>query len=63
MSNKLEIYPEPDGTFCIDAPHEAMICRNADAVGEYLEPFLWPMIKDGLKERKSITITVEYGTD
>lgn len=63
MSSKLEIYPEPDGTFCMDSPDEIMICRNADVVGEYLEPLLWPMLRNALKERKSITITVEYGTN
>ena len=63
MCNKLKIYPEPDGTYCMDGPHDVMICKDADAVGEFLEPFIWPMVRDALRERKSITITVEYESE
>ena len=63
MQNKVEIYPEPDGTFAFDNTRVIVICKDKDDVGERLEPMLWPLIAPALMEKKPLTITIEYGTD
>lgn len=63
MLSKVEIYPEPDGTFAFDNGRQIRVCENADSVGENLEPMLWPLIERALKAKKPITITIQYGTD
>ena len=63
MSNNVEIYPEPDGTLAFDNGRLIRICPDRDAIGENLEPMLWPLIEPALKAKKPITITIQYGTD
>ena len=63
MQSKAEIYPEPDGTFAFDNGRLIRICPDRDAIGENLEPMLWPLIEPALKAKKPITITIQYGTD
>ena len=63
MQNKVEIYPEPDGKFAFDNGRIIRICYNADDVAEQFESMLWPLVAKPLLERKSLTITIEYGTD
>ena len=63
MQSKAEIYPEPDGTFAFDNGRLIRICKTADDVGAELEQMLWPLVEKPLKSRKTLTITIEYGTD
>lgn len=63
MQNKVEIYPEPDGSFAFDNGKTIRVCYNADDVGANLEPMLWPVVAPALKAKKPITITIEYGTN
>lgn len=63
MQSKAEIYPEPDGTFAFDNSRVIKICHNANDVGAELEEMIWPLIAPALKEKKPITITIQYGTD
>ena len=63
MQKKVEIYPEPDGTFAFDNGRTIRICDDADDVGAQLESMLWPLVVRPLEARKPLTITIEYGTD
>lgn len=63
MQSKVEIYPEPDGTFAFDNSKKIRICEDADDVGANLEPMLWLLIEPALKAKKPITITIQYGTN
>lgn len=60
MQQKVEIYPEPDGSFAFDNGKLIRISPDKDAVGADLEPMLWPLISEALERRKSITITIQY---
>ena len=60
MSSKAEIYPEPDGSFAFDNGNVIRICADADSVGYNLEELLWPLMEPALKQRKPITITINF---
>ena len=62
MLDNARINPAPDGTFEIDNGLCSKICSNANDIGAELEEMLWPLIEPALKERKPITIKIEYGT-
>lgn len=63
MLKKVEIYPEPDGTFAFDNGRKIHICETRDDVGEDMEEMLWPLLEPALRAKKSITITIEYGVE
>lgn len=55
----VEIKPLNDGCFLMETPRgDSFNCFDADCVGQYLEPAIWPLIEKGLKERKKVTIYV-----
>ena len=60
---KAEIYREPDGTFAFDNGRTIRICKDKDAVGEQLEPMLWPLIAPALQEKKNVTIIITDGSN
>lgn len=62
MLSKVEIYPQPDKSFAFDNSRLIRVCKDRDAVGEYLGPMLYPLIEPALRARKTIRITIEYYT-
>ena len=61
MQSKAKISPGTDGTFLFENGGSSKVCKIADDVGAELEEMIWPLIAPGLKARKAITITVQFG--
>ena len=60
ISASAEIYKQPDGKWSIDNGRSVRICRDKDAVGQYLEEMLWPLLAPALNREIEVKITVNY---
>lgn len=63
QTSKAIIRPLSNGTFAFDNGYDVKVCVDADDAGAELEEMLWPLIEPALKAKKTITITIQYGTD
>ena len=60
VSVSAEVYKQPDGKWAIDNGLSFRICRDKDAVGQYLEESLWPLLAPALNRGIEVKITVNY---
>ena len=57
---KVQILAQPDGEWSIDNGRTIKFVKTANDVGSELEEMLWPLLELGLREKRDISILVNY---